>query len=140
MNESEAYIFLLKDTIFSNLIFSPNKELALYVMHMMGSYKLIYILFIASLGAIISIICNYIFGVIAYKIYKLSKDPKINARYDKLEEFYIKYGAYFLLLTFIPNIGKFIPFIAGFTRYNIIKSLLYSFLSKCAYYLFIIFY
>lgn len=139
MNESEAYIFLLKDAIFSNLIFSPHTELALYVMKMMGSYKQIYILLFSSLGAFIAIICNYIFGVFGYKIYKFSKDAKMNIRHAKLEEFYIKYGEYFLFLTFVPNIGKFIPFIAGFTRYNINKYMLYAFLGEFAYYLFIIF-
>lgn len=140
MNEWSSYILLLQDTLSSNLIFTTHTELALDVMNMLGSYQQEYILLFSALGALSAIICNYIFGIFAYRIYKLSKDKKITERYIKLEEFYTKYGIYFLFFTFIPNFGKLISFIAGFTRFNIIQSILYAFLSKFLYYIFLIYY
>ncbi len=134
MDRSEAYNFLLTDTIFSNLVFSPHTELAFDVMNMLGIYNPNDILFYTIFGAFVSIIFNYLFGVILYKIYLLSKDQKIHARYSQFQNFFSKCGVMFLCLTFIPNFGKFIPLLSGFARFGIVKSTFYALLSKIFYY------
>lgn len=140
MDKSEAYAFLFTDSIFSNLIITAHSEFALFVMHLLGFYSLKLILLYASLGAVSAFIIDYGFGIIFYNLYRFSSDLNIQDRYNKFTEFFTKYGWCFLLLSFVPNVGKFIPMVAGFTKYGFIRSIILSGFSKIIYYIWLIYY
>ncbi len=140
MDKSEAYAFLFTDTIFSNLVFTAHSELALGVMQLLGFYSSKLVLLYAFLGALTAFGIDYLFGIVLYNLYRFSSDLEIQARYNKFSEFFAKYGGFIILLTFIPNIGKFIPMISGFTRYGIVRTIIYSGFSKILYYIWLIYY
>lgn len=140
MDKSEAYAFLFTDTVFSNLVITAHSELALFVMQMLGFYSSKLILIYAFLGALCAFAGNYLFGIVLYNLYRFSSDLDIQARYGKLTKFFAKYGWLILFLAFVPNVGKFIPMLAGFTRYRIINTMIYSGLSKALYYIWLLYY
>ena len=140
MDQSEAYAFLFTDVVFSNLVLTPRLELALPVMKALGFYSGHMMMLYASLGIISAFVLNYIFGIVLYNLYRFSTDQKIMARYLKLADILKKYGGLLLLFSFIPNIGKFIPLVAGFTRFGIINTLLFATISKMLYYAWFLYY
>jgi membrane protein YqaA with SNARE-associated domain len=140
MDQSEAYAFLFTDVVFSNLVITARLEIALPVMKALGFYSNHMMLLYASLGIISAFVLNYIFGIVLYNLYRFSTDQKIMARYLKLADIFKKYGGLLLLFSFIPNIGKFIPLVAGFTRFGIIKTILYAAISKMLYYAWFLYY
>lgn len=140
MDKSEAYAFLFTDTIFSNLVITAHSELALFVMQILGLYNSHLIVLFSSLGALCAFVGDYLFGIVLYNLYRFSSDVDIQARYSKCTDFFAKHGSLILLLTFIPNIGKFFPLVAGFTRYGVMRTMIYSGVSKILYYVWLIYY
>lgn len=140
MDQSEAYAFLFTDVVFSNFVIIPRLDLALPVMKALGFYSNHSILLYSLLGSVVAVIFNYLFGIILYNLYRFSTDQEIKTKYVKFSDVFKKYGGFFLLLTFVPNVGKFLPLMAGFTRYGIVRTIIYSTISKVLYYGWFIYY
>jgi membrane protein YqaA with SNARE-associated domain len=140
MDHSEAYAFLFTDVVFSNLVITARSEIALPVMKALGFYSNHVMLLYAFLGIVSAFILNYIFGIVLYNLYRFSTDQKIMERYLKLADIFKKYGILLLTFSFIPNIGKFIPLVAGFTRFGIIQTVLYAAIGKMLYYAWFLYY
>lgn len=136
MTQLEAYFFLFTDSVFSNLVISAKQELALYTMKTLGTYDLYLVFAYALSGAVIATILNYLAGIIGYNLYRFSTDQKIQLRYQKTTILFEKYGKYFLFFAATPYFGKFTIFVAGFTRFGLIQTLLYTTISRVLYYMY----
>lgn len=139
MDQYEAYSFLFSDSLFSNLMLSTNSELAINTMRILGIYDLRIVFIIALLGFIVAIVINYLCGIVGYNLYRFSTDQTLHTRYNKVVEFFEKYGAYLLLLAGIPPFGKFIILLAGFARFGVMKTILITFVSKASYYYYMLY-
>ena len=93
MNLIENYSLLFTDSVFANTVFYGGSEMALYVMRDLGGYDPGIIVIVAILGYAISVLINYWFGRILYKIYNSSIDNKNAAdNYKSLQKGFEKYG------------------------------------------------
>lgn len=138
MSQFEAYLFLLTDSLYSSLVISPTLELALSVMKALGTYD-VRMMFITSLaGSTLAGIINYLAGVVGYNLYRFSTDQQIQLRYQKAVTIFNKYGPYILLFVVIPYFGKFTILAAGFTRFRLMRVLLYTTVSRTLYYLYVL--
>lgn len=139
MNQYESFSFLFTDSLCSNLVVSPHKELAIHVMKIMGGYDTHTTLVIGALGALCAVLINYVFGIVLYNLYRASSDQDIQQRYQKLTVFFNKYGIILLLISAVPHVGKFMILVAGFTRFGIIRSTIFATLGKVAYYIYVLY-
>lgn len=139
MNQHESFSFLFIDSLSSNLVLNPSKELALHVMKILGDYDLQTILVVSIAGSLGAALSNYIFGIILYNLYRSSSDQDIKQRYGKLKTFFNKYGILLLLISAIPHLGKFAILAAGFTRYGILRAAIFTTIGKTLYYSYILF-
>lgn len=139
MNQYESFSFLFTDSLCSNLVILPKKELAIYVMKIMGGYDVNTTFIIGILGALCAVPINYLFGIVLYNLYRASSDQNIQQRYQKLTAFFNKFGYILLLLSAVPFVGKFMVLISGFVRYGILRSIIFASLSKAAYYFYILY-
>lgn len=140
MNSYEAYSFLFSDSLFSNLALNAHDEVAVNTMSILGTYDIFYIFSVALLGSTISVLINYFFGMVAYKIYTFSQDVEMHNRYARISGFFIKYGVFVLLLSAIQPFGRFIILLSGFTRFGIVRTMLIAFPMKVMYYYYILYY
>lgn len=139
MTELNPYLSLFEDSFISTFALSIRSELIIYVMKIWGDYSNLYIFLVATLGASLSLFLDYLIGTVLYKIFLTYGDENMVVRYAKIQSIFHKYGNTILSLSFVPYAGKFIPLIAGFTRYGRARSLVLSVISKACYYFFLIY-
>jgi membrane protein YqaA with SNARE-associated domain len=135
MNLLENYALLFTDAIFANTVFYGGSEMVLEIMHALGGYNFSIMLIVAILGYAASVLINYWFGWILYKIYDSSIDNKNAAQnYTSLKQWSHKYGAIALCLNMIPALGPFLPVLASFLRFGLKRTLLFTIISRFFYY------
>jgi membrane protein YqaA with SNARE-associated domain len=140
MSQFEAYLFLLTDSLYSNLVISSKLELALSVMQTLGTYDIRTMFVVSLIGSILASAMNYLAGIVGYNLYRFSTDQQIQLRYQKATTIFSKYGAYILLLVPLPYFGKFIIFVAGFTRFGMMRAMFYITISRVLYYLYVLYF
>ncbi|MES2214956.1 MAG: hypothetical protein V4485_02920 [Pseudomonadota bacterium] len=139
MTQFEAYLFLFTDSFFSNLVITAKLELAVHTMKLLGGYDLGWVFIIALLGSSAATPLNYLAGIVGYNLYRLSPDKQIQSKYQKITIFFEKYGKYILLFAATPNIGKFTILVAGFTRFGLMRTILYTTISRSIYYVYMLY-
>lgn len=110
---------------------------ALLVYNLNENHNIILLLFFATFGNVLGSCVNYFFGLKGEE-YLEKKSLLKKEKIEKYKNFYEKYGAYSLLLSWAPIIGDPITFIAGILKYSFKKFLLLVFLAKFLRYLFIV--
>lgn len=139
MSEIEAYFLLLTDAIFGNLVLYPHTEFVFFTMKKLGIYNSYTTLLIRLLGFGISVALNYFFGKILHKIYKSVSDDSTYHNYKMLLIYFKKYGYIILLFNIFPTFGLFVPLLAGFVEFGMIKSIIFCSISKSIYYAYYLF-
>ncbi len=136
MDLLENYSLLLTDSVFANTVFYGGKEMAFDIMHDLGGYDPIIMVIVATLGYAVSVLINYWFGRILYKIYDSSIDNKDAVQnYKSLKQGSQKYGAIILCFNMIPAIGPFLPVLASFLHFGLKRTLLFTIISRFSYYI-----
>lgn len=130
----EAYLFLLADTIFGNVILYPSYEYIGFIMKGLGTYNEFHIFLVSGLGFFIAIIVNYFFGLILLKIYLASMEESKRDNYNRLSKIFENYGNFLLLLHLVPPFGNIVPLLCGFTRFSFWRALIIILGSKMIYY------
>jgi len=102
-------------------------------------YSSILLLIAASMGNILGSVFNWICGY--YAAYFLQKKwfPIKQKQIDKASIFFIKYGKWSLLLSWVPFVGDPITFVAGTLRYSFFSFLILVSISKVGRYLVVYF-
>lgn len=140
MERIESYSLLFTDSFISNIAFYSSSEMVIYVMHALGSYHTTLMIFLATLGFAFSILVNYWFGRMLYKIYKSSIDNDVATQnYDMISKFLLQYAIIILPFNMVPLIGSLILVIAGFVNFSLMQTLLVSIISRLIYYILVIF-
>ena len=105
----------------------------------MKQYNGLFLLIAASMGNILGSVFNWICGY--YAAYFLQKKwfPIKQKQIDKTSIFFIKYGKWSLLLSWVPFIGDPITFVAGTLRYSFFPFLILVSISKVGRYLVVYF-
>jgi membrane protein YqaA with SNARE-associated domain len=127
MENFQAYIFLLNDSILGSLMFVPGASYAGDVMSILGRYNLYYILIISLVGSIIGASLNWLIGSLLRKIKLFSSREEV---LEKAEVFFNKKGKWILLLSMIPLWGALFTTAAGVLRFNFKHFLILVIFSK----------
>lgn len=136
MNLLENYSLLFTDSVFANTVFYGGKEMAFDIMNELGGYNYRIMIVVAILGYAVSVMINYWFGSILYKIYASSIDNQNAAEnYKSLQQGSKKYGAIILCFNMIPAVGPFLPVLASFLGFGLQPTLLFTIISRVLYYI-----
>lgn len=121
MDKLEAYAFLFMDS-FSGVLVFPHFPFVFYMMDKLGGYNHILMVLFATLGSVTGFIFNWVIGRALSCCPKSSFfTPKNKNFAENLKNFFIKYGYFLLVLSFVPVIGPLITVIAGIFRLNLFK-------------------
>ena len=135
MNITEIYLLLFTDTLTGNLCFNISSELVIGSMKIFGNYNNAAIISIATPAFIIAAVINYIFGRICYKI--LAPWTPRERRLSEKRIAQLNNNSYVLLLLIfscVPFFGKFILFLAGFSKLNFKNVIVIAAITKLIYY------
>jgi membrane protein YqaA with SNARE-associated domain len=110
------YISLFFSSLISATLFPMGSE-ALLIYDLLEGYNLYLLIFVATIGNSLGACVNYLFG---RKGEDYLEEKKILSKksLDRAKNFFDKYGAWSLLLSWVPIIGDPITFIAGVLKYN----------------------
>ncbi len=122
------YLTLFISALVSATLFPLGSE-ALLIYDIKQGYNLFLLIFFASLGNILGSVINYYLGLKGEE-YLESKKILKKQKIEKYKNFFDKYGAFSLLLSWAPIIGDPITLIAGILKYDIKKFLLLVSISK----------
>ena len=92
-------------------------------------YDVTLLIFIATVGNTLGSVVNYFLGLkgIDFLTRKNYANPK---QLENAQNLYKKYGAFSLLLSWVPIIGDPITFVAGVLKYDLKRFVLIVFLAK----------
>ena len=139
MNYIENYSLLFTDSLFANTVFYGNTEMALDVMIAVGGYDKIIMFLSATLGYATSVLINYWFGRILFKIYNSSIDNPIAAEnYKSMQKSAQKFGWVMLCFNMVPAIGPFLPVLASFIGFGIERTLFFAVVARMVYYVWVL--
>ena len=121
------------------MFFYARGEMALPVMISLGSYNNTAIIITASLGFVLSIIANYLFGLVLLKIYNAATDSEIQKNYKTAREVFSRYGNFLLCMNIFPIICWPLPLFAGFLTHGICRAILFAGSSRLIYYCYLVY-
>ena len=90
---------------------------AVLVYDILQGYNLALLLFVATLGNSLGACLNYYFGLKG-EAFLENKNIISKMSLQKAKDFFDKYGAWSLLLSWVPIIGDPLTFIAGILKYK----------------------
>ena len=139
MNYIENYSLLFTDSLFANTVFYGDTEMVLDVMISVGGYDKIMMFLSATLGYAVSVLVNYWFGRVLFKIYNSSIDNPIAAEnYKSMQEGMQKFGWLMLCFNMVPAIGPFLSVIASFIDFGIKRTLFFAVVARMVYYFWVL--
>jgi membrane protein YqaA with SNARE-associated domain len=110
------YITLFFSSLISATLFPMGSE-ALLIYDILEGYNIYLLIFIATLGNSLGSCVNYFFGLKGEEYLEQKKFISTKSL-DRAKRFFDKYGAWSLLLSWVPIIGDPITLIAGVLKYN----------------------
>ena len=129
------YLTLFISAFISATLFPLGSE-ALLVYNINEGYNLVYLLAFATVGNVLGSLLNYFIGLKGEE-YLEKKSYLKQEKIKRYKEFFDKYGAYSLLLSWAPVIGDPLTLIAGVFKYDLKKFLFLVFIAKLFRYLFL---
>lgn len=116
---SELFVLFTSGFISSTLLPGGSELLLIYYINNNPDYSWSYFVAVTagnSLGAIVTYLMGYYFSW---------GREKVQARHHKAIVFCKRYGAYTLLLSWLPIAGDLLPLVAGWLKLSFFKSLLF---------------
>jgi membrane protein YqaA with SNARE-associated domain len=130
------YLYLFLSSFVSATLFPLGSE-ALLLYNLSLDLNVYLLLLTATIGNTLGSIVNYYFGLKGEALLiekKLIKEKRI----IQAKKYFDTYGAYSLLLSWVPIIGDPITFIAGIVQYDIKKFIVIVMFAKGGRYIFIV--
>lgn len=139
MDTLETYSLLFADNLMDALLLPPHTAYIFKVMLGFGGFSPWLMLICASFGAMLGMLANWLLGRMLItcrdKEWVIAETPKL----DKWAANFRKYGAWLLLLSWLPGIGGLIALVAGFSKVKFWMALLFTGVGTVAYYMYIIY-
>lgn len=129
--------FILFSTAFISATLFPLGSEALLIYDISQGHNIYLLLFFATLGNSLGSVVNYFLGLKGEE-YLINK-KLLNEKYIiKAKTYFDKYGAWSILLSWLPIIGDSITFVAGVLKYDFKKFLILVVVAKFSRYLFLV--
>ena len=139
MSNLELYRYLFLDSFFAGLFFTLDYEYIIWIIHLFGTLNNGVIISIAASGYMLSIILNYFFGILFYKISSSYIKGPFHLRYKKIKTQVNSVWWIILFTTPILGFGKFIFLFLGFLNIKPAATLIFGLLLKTIYYIYYIY-
>ncbi len=123
-----VYLTLFITALISATLFPLGSEVLL-VYDIREGYNLVLLLFLATFGNSLGSLINYYLGLKGEEFCERKK-YLIKQSIQMYTNFFDKYGAFAVLLSWMPIIGDPLTFVAGILKYNIKKFILLVILAK----------
>ncbi len=123
-----VYLTLFITALISATLFPLGSEVLL-VYDIREGYNLVLLLFLATFGNSLGSLINYYLGLKGEEFCERKKYLRKQS-IQKYKNFFDKYGAFAVLLSWMPIIGDPLTFVAGILKYNIKKFILLVILAK----------
>ena len=137
MNSLEAYISLFISSFLSSTILPGHSEITLTTFILLEKYSQFLLIFFASLGNILVSIINWYLGFYITKFINKSWFPLKKKQLDNVSLWYLKYGKWSLLLSWLPFVGDPLTIVAGMFRVPLIIFIIIVSISKILRYIFV---
>ena len=129
------YFTLFISSFISATLFPLGSE-ALLIYDILEGYNVYILLFVATIGNTLGSCVNYYLGLKGEEFCE-KKNYLSKEKISKYKKLFDKYGAWTLLLSWLPIIGDPITFIAGVLKYNFKYFFLIVLIAKFLRYLFL---
>ncbi len=121
MTPVEAYLFLFFDSVMATLAFVPNTEMVYKAMQVFPGYNRVYMIVVASFGAVFGGSVNYIFGGVLHALKQRVNHYEDSEQFKHLSKYVDHRLFWLLLLSILPVIGVLLTIAAGFFRIRFYK-------------------
>tara|TARA_Y100001954_G_C15559116_1_gene477719 strand:+ start:179 stop:616 length:438 start_codon:yes stop_codon:yes gene_type:complete len=137
MNSLEAYVSLFISSFLSSTILPGHSEITLTTFILLKKYSQFLLIFFASLGNILGSIINWYLGFYITKFINKSWFPFTKEQLNKVSLWYLKYGKWSLLFSWVPFIGDPLTIVAGMFRVPLVIFIIIVSISKILRYIFV---
>ena len=131
-----VYFTLFISSIISATLFPLGSE-AILLYDLNSGYSAIWLLVWATLGNTLGAVINYVLGYQGEKFLE-NKNIVNKEKFTKFNKLFEKYGAYTLLLSWLPLVGDFFTLAGGVARYPFLNFFLLVLVAKFGRYLVLI--
>jgi membrane protein YqaA with SNARE-associated domain len=137
VSKIEIYLLLFTDSFVSSLAINTSKEIMVYTIKAFNSANREITIIVVTVASLVANFANYFFGKVLYNIFdRTGIEQQRLTRNNRLLKL-AKYNRIFLLLSIIPFFGKFVPVIAGFSKFPMISTILICSGLKFGYYIYL---
>ncbi|QXG45449.1 YqaA family protein [Pseudomonas viridiflava] len=135
MFELSSYFGLFLAALGAATLLPMQSETVLAGMLLSQAYPAVVLLSVATLGNVLGSILNWLLGRSIIRLRHKRWFPASEAQLEKAQRFYLKYGYWSLLLSWVPLIGDPLTLIAGVLREPLWRFVLIVTVAKGARYL-----
>lgn len=135
MFELSSYFGLFMAALGAATLLPMQSETVLVSMLLSQAYPAVVLLWVATLGNVLGSILNWLLGRSIIRLRHKRWFPASEAQLEKAQRFYLKYGYWSLLLSWVPLIGDPLTLIAGVLREPLWRFVLIVTVAKGARYL-----
>ena len=137
MSSIQVYIILFTSSFASSTILPGHSEITLTALIIQKKYDIFYLVFFASLGNILGSVLNWYLGLYFLKFKNKKWFPFKENHINKVSKYFLKYGKWSLLLSWIPFIGDVLTLVAGMFRVPLHQFVIIVSVAKIGRYIFI---
>ncbi|MEE4138407.1 YqaA family protein [Pseudomonas viridiflava] len=135
MFELSSYFGLFMAALGAATLLPMQSETVLAGMLLSQAYPAVVLLWVATLGNVLGSILNWLLGRSIIRLRHKRWFPASESQLEKAQRFYLKYGYWSLLLSWVPLIGDPLTLIAGVLREPLWRFVLIVTVAKGARYL-----
>jgi membrane protein YqaA with SNARE-associated domain len=137
MSSFEVYFILFISSFVSSTILPGNSELTLTAFISQREYETMYLIIIASIGNVSGSIVNWYLGLNFIKFKNKKWFPFKEKNIKNSSKWFLKYGKWSLLISWVPFIGDGLTLIAGISKLPLNEFIIFVTIAKVARYIFV---
>ena len=137
MSSIEVYIILFTSSFASSTILPGHSEITLIALITQKKYEVFYLVVFASLGNILGSVLNWYLGLYFLKFKNKKWFPFKENQINKVSKYFLKYGKWSLLLSWVPFIGDALTLVAGMFRVPLNQFVVIVSVAKVSRYIFV---
>ena len=137
MSSIEVYFILFASSFSSSTILPGHSELTLTAFITQREYETIYLIIVASIGNVLGSIVNWYLGLYFIKFKNKKWFPLNEKNMNNSSKWFLKYGKWSLLLSWVPFVGDGLTLIAGVLKVPLYEFVLLVTVAKVTRYIFV---
>ena len=137
MSSIEVYVILFASSFSSSTILPGHSELTLTAFITQREYETIYLIIVASIGNVLGSIVNWYLGLYFIKFKNKKWFPLNEKNMNNSSRWFLKYGKWSLLLSWVPFVGDGLTLIAGVLKVPLYEFVLLVTIAKVTRYVFV---